>query len=368
MKYNWQQKEWPNFTYQTTDIETLLPGIAERTGRSTGLFEALTEVGRQEVMVELMVAEAIKTSEIENEYLSRQDVLSSVRRNLGFNTNTMHVPDQRAEGISELMVHLRKHFNASLSEAMLFTWHKMVMKGSKGINAGQWRKGAESMQVISGPIGKETVHFEAPPASQVPEQMAAFIQWYNDTAAGGINAIPHAPVRAAIAHVYFESIHPFEDGNGRIGRAISEKALSEGMGQPALISLSRVIEANKSAYYNALKEAQVTNNLTNWLKYFVQVIAEAQAEAVEVMEFTINKSKFFDRYSGQLNARQLKVINRMLEEGPKGFTGGMSAKKYMAITKTSKATATRDLYHLVQQGVFEGTGAGRSTRYNLKLT
>lgn len=197
--------------------------------------------------------------------------------------------------------------------------------------------------------------------------MQRFIKWYNDTAPGKSKEIKKAPVRSAIAHAYFETIHPFEDGNGRIGRAISEKALSEGMGKPALISLSKTIEANKMEYYEALKEAQSSNNLTNWINYFVKVVADAQSEAEKLITYTVEKSKFFDHYRGRLNERQIRVVNRMLEEGPNGFEGGMSAKKYMLIAKTTKATATRDLQDLLEKKAFLVSGAGRNTRYRVNL-
>lgn len=367
MMYNWQQSDWPNFKYDTSQIDELLIDFAEKLGKSTGLLEALPDDSQQEAVIELMVAEAIKTSEIENEYLSRQDVMSSIRRNLGFTTNISKTSDLRAEGASELMISVRENHDKPLSEEMLFNWHKMIMKGSKGINVGQWRAHEDPMQVVSGSIGKEKVHFEAPPSKRVPEEMQRFIKWFNDTAPGGVIEIRKAPVRSAIAHTYFETIHPFEDGNGRIGRAVSEKALSESMGKPALISLSRTIEANKNDYYNALKEAQLSNDLTNWINYFVQVVVNAQTEAEELIAFTVKKSKFFDRNKDELNERQLCVVNRMLDEGAKGFEGGMSAKKYMAIAKTTKATATRDLQDLVEKRVFVVSGGGRSTRYDVNL-
>lgn len=367
MIYNWQQSDWPNFKYDTSQIEDLLIDFAQKLGRSTGLLDALSEKAQKEAVIELMVAEAIKTSEIENEYLSRHDVMSSIRRNLGFTTNIDKPGDLRAVGASELMISVRENHDKPMSEEMLFNWHKMIMKGSKGINAGQWRTHEDPMQVVSGAIGKEKVHFAAPPSKRVTKEMLYFIKWFNDTAPGGAKEIKKAPVRSAIAHTYFETIHPFEDGNGRIGRAISEKALSEGMGKPALISLSRTIEANKKDYYNALKEAQSSNDLTNWINYFVKVVVDAQAEAEKLITFTVEKSKFFDRYKDRLNERQMRVVNRMLEEGPKGFDGGMSAKKYMAIAKTTKATATRDLQDLVEQRIFLASGGGRSTRYEVNL-
>jgi Fic family protein len=215
--------------------------------------------------------------------------------------------------------------------------------------------------------GKQRIHFEAPPSDRVPQEMERFITWFNQTGPGGIKEIKKAPVRSAIAHLYFEAIHPFEDGNGRIGRAIAEKALSQGIGRPALLSLSKAIEANRKEYYDALEMAQQSNEITKWINYFVKTILAAQTEAEEQIDFTLKKAKFFDRYKDQLNDRQLKVIRRMLEEGPEGFTGGMNATKYGSVTKTSKATATRDLQDLLEKGIINVVGGGRSTRYQINI-
>lgn len=366
MKYNWQQPDWPNFKYDLKDIEDVLFAFAERAGRVGGLLAGLPEGTQTETMIDMMVAEAIKTSEIEGEYLSRQDVMSSIRNNLGLQ-KTPQSHDERAEGAAELMVDVRNSFSENLTKAKLFSWHRMVMKGSKRIKAGKWRTHKEPMQVISGPIGKEKVHFEAPPSSQVPKEMKGFIKWFNETGLGGKNEIKKPVVRSAIAHLYFETIHPFEDGNGRIGRSLSEKALSQGMGRPVLMSLSKTIEANKKAYYQALKEGQKSNEITTWITYFANVVLTAQIQAEEEIDFTLRKTKFFDRFQSQLNERQLKVIKRILEEGARGFTGGMSAKKYIAITQTSKATATRDLQGLVEKNIFIPSGAGRSARYEINM-
>src|SRR5262249_5898397 len=251
--------------------------------------------------------------------------------------------DQRAAGAAALMIDVRSSFAAPLSEEMLLSWHRMIMQGHRHVAAGRWRTHVESMQVVSGPIGRERMHFEAPLSVQVLEEMQRYIQWFNDTAPGGKHEIKKAAVRSAIAHLYFESIHPFEDGNGRIGRAIAEKALSQGIGRPVLLSLSKTIEQKKKAYYQALEKAQRSNEITTWVNYFVKTILAAQAEAGEEISFTLRKTKFFDRYKHLLNERQLKVIKRLLEEGPKGFDGGLHAGKYGSMTKVSKATATRDL-------------------------
>ena len=367
MKYNWQQKDWPHFKYDTSKIQDILFAFAEKTGHVSGILKGLPDSTQAEAILHLMVAEAIKTSEIEGEYLSRSDVMSSIRHNLGLDTTPAHIADQRAIGVAALMVDIRENYQELLTKEMLFTWHEMLMSGRRHMEIGTWRTHKEPMQIISGPIGKWKVHFEAPPSDQVPNEMAAFINWFNNTAPGTKNEIKNPVVRAAIAHLYFESIHPFEDGNGRIGRAISEKALSQGLGRPTLLSLSETIEANKRDYYKALKTAQRSNKITPWIEYFANTALQAQTRAEKNIDFILKKTKFFDRFKDQLNERQLKVIRRMLDERPRGFEGGMSAKKYIAITKTSKATATRDLQYLSETGVLKQTGGGRSTRYDINI-
>jgi Fic family protein len=366
MPYNWQQEDWPQFRYDLSGVEDTLFAFAERTGRASGLLKGLTTDAQTEASIELMVVEAVKTSAIEGELLSRKDVMSSIRNNLGL---APEAPggDKRAAGAAALMIDVRNSVAAPLSEKMLFDWHRMVMQGHRHITAGQWRTHAEPMQVVSGAVGHERVHFEAPPSSRIPEEMARFIRWFNDTAPGGSAEIRKAPVRSAVAHLYFESIHPFEDGNGRIGRALSEKALSQGLGRPALLSLSRVIEAQRKDYYGALKDGQQSNEITLWVTWFVHLVLEAQIQAEEQIDFTLKKTRLFDRFRDQLNERQLKILRRILEEGPGGFEGGMSAKKYMTITGTSKATATRDLQDLADKGIFVPTGGGRSTHYKINL-
>jgi len=368
MSYNWQLPDWPHFQYDPKNIEDLLLSFAEKEGHVSGILKALPEDTQTEATIDMMVAEAMKTSEIEGEYLSRQDVMSSIKNNLGLNPEPEHIKDKKSQGAAELMVDVRKTFSQTLTEETLFSWHTMIMKGQSTHTVGDWRTHEDPMQVVSGPIGKWTVHFEAPPSKQVPQEMNAFIRWFNDTAPGAQKAIKKTPVRSAIAHLYFESIHPFEDGNGRVGRAIAEKVLSQGLGRPILLSLSNTIEAHKSAYYDALKEAQRSNEITGWIRYFVSVIVDAQILAQEHIEFTLKKTRFFQRFHDRLNERQLRVIRRMVEEGPQGFKGGMSTKKYIAITGTSKATATRDLQDLVTNGALISSGAGRSTRYQVKLS
>jgi len=271
--------------------------------------------------------------------------------------------------LGELMIDVRKTFKEPLSKEKLFAWHQMLLGQSKKIEVGKWRTNEDLMQVISGAIGREKVHYEAPPSSAVTLEMERFIQWFNDTSPGGKYEMKKAPVRAAVAHLYFETLHPFEDGNGRIGRAIAEKALSQTINRPAVLSLSRAIEANKKRYYESLGKVQQSNEITPWIDYFVETICLAQTEAETQIDFILKKTRFFDRFRDQLNDRQLIVIKRMLEEGPGGFKGGMNARKYIGIANTSKASATRDMQQLLELAVFvlAGKAGGRSTSYRVNL-
>lgn len=366
MPYNWELPDWPEFRYDLSEIEETLFKLAEKTGRASGLLKGLTADAQLEATIEMMVVEAIKTSAIEGELLSRKDVMSSMRKNLGLEAGHP-TGDKRAQGTAALMLAVRNGFAAPLSEETLFEWHRLIMTGHRHVAPGQWRTHAEPMQVVSGAVGHEQVQFEAPPSSRIPAEMARFIQWFNDTMPGGSKEIRKAAVRSAIAHLYFQSIHPFEDGNGRIGRTLSEKVLSQGLGRPALLSLSRAIEAKRREYYDALKESQQSNEVTPWVTWFVNMALEAQTQAEELIDFTLKKTQLFDRVRNQLNDRQIQILHRMLEEGPDGFEGGMSAKKYMTISGASKATATRDLQELVEKGIFAPTGGGRSTRYQISL-
>jgi len=365
MLYNWQQPDWPHFRYDLAGLTDRLLAFVERAGRVGGLLEGLPEELGTEAILDFMITEAIRSSAIEGETLDRDAVMSSIRNRLGLNPIPQPVGSRLADGAGQLMVAVRNHFQEPLSEETLFAWHRMLLGGTTTLRVGGWRQGGDPMQVVSGRIDRPTVHFEAPPSARVPAEMASFIAWFNDTAPGAPAAISHAPIRSALAHLYFETIHPFEDGNGRIGRAISEKALSQGTGRPIVMSLSRTIDARRNAYYDALKRAQRGNDATAWLDWFLDTVLEAQRDAEAQIRFVLQKSKFFHRYESQLNDRQRKVIARMFEAGPEGFTGGMNARKYIALTGASKATATRDLQQLARLGALTPVGGGRSTRYDL---
>jgi len=241
------------------------------------------------------------------------------------------------------------------------------MKGRTDIiDIGRYRTGTEPMQVISGPVHDPKVHFEAPPSARVPAEMKRFIEWFNSTAPDAAKPLP-ALTRAGVAHLYFETIHPFEDGNGRIGRAISEKALAQALGHPTLTSLATTILIRRKGYYQALEEANKDNEITDWLSWFAGIALEAQARTEARVEFLIDKTKLLDRCRGQLNARQEKALLRMLREGPDGFKGGLSAGNYATITGASPATTTRDLADLVTKNALVRTGERRHARYAVAI-
>lgn len=366
-KYNWQLPDWPNFQYNLEPLYDRLLSISEKSGLINGKIAHLEKNLQTEAYINLLVEEAIKTSEIEGGYINRPDVRSSIKNKLGINQKILPVQDIRAHGVVEMMLEARNTFNEPLTDIVLFDWHLMLLSANTNphLKIATWRAHDAPMQIVSGHYGRQLVHYEAPPSQVIPKEMDRFIQWFNDSAPNGANPIQFSPIRAAIAHLYIESIHPFEDGNGRIGRAIAEKALSQGSGYPIFFSLSASIEVDKKSYYTALQKASKTNNITEWIEYFINIIFEAQLEVEKQINFILKKSRFFDQYTNTLNFRQLKVIKRMLISGENGFEGGMSAKKYMKIADTSKATATRDLQELTALGIFIPIGEGRNTRYEL---
>ena len=367
-EYNWQQPDWPNFSYDLSTMYDTLISISEKVGLIKGKVANLSENLQSEAMINLMIDEAIKTSQIEGEQLSRPDIKSSIKNKLGLN-HPVIVQDKRAQGVVDLLFDVRKTFQEPFTELKICEWHLMLMASAAFTNLkiASWRTHEEPMQIVSASHGKVVVYFEAPPSKQVPEEMQKFIHWFNQTAPGALKAIQFGPVRAAIAHLYFESIHPFEDGNGRIGRAIAEKALFQGFGGPVLLSLSQAIEAEKKTYYSALHAASKSNEITAWIRYFVNTVLRAQVNTEQQIHFILKKAKFFANFENSLNDRQLKVVRRMWQEGPKGFEGGMSARKYTKLTGVSKATATRDLQHLHAIGALRQIGAGRNIQYELDL-
>lgn len=366
MPWNWQQPDWPNFRWDRARLEAAEKHFLVSGGVFVGSVRHLAKEERDRFTIESMSTEAVTTSEIEGETLDRASVQSSIRKQLGLATDERRIrPAER--GIAEMMIDLYRSFAEPLSEEMLFRWHRMVMSGSRNLrDAGRYRAGAEPMQAISGSIDEPTVHFEAPPSRRVPSEMALFVAWFDRTAPGREEPLA-ALTRAGTAHLYFESIHPFEDGNGRIGRAIAEKALAQSLGQPTLTALAATVLTRRKSYYEALEAANKENEITRWLMWFAGVAIEAQRRTIAMVEFVIDKTKLLDRLKGQLNVRQEKALLRMFREGPEGFRGGLSAGKHGAITGASPATTTRDLADLVAKGALVREGERRYARYYLSV-
>lgn len=366
MKWNWQQKDWPRFRYDSKALNSLEEQFLHHSGLLLGAYRHITDAEKKTLTVELISTEAFKTSEIEGELLNRESIQSSIRRNFGLEADNRKISPAE-QGIAEMMVDLYLNYAKPLTRQTLFAWHSLLTSGRHDLKeVGRYRSRNDPMQIVSGPINNPKVHFEAPPAGAVKAEMDAFIGWFKKTSPNGKEPLP-ALTRAGIVHLWFVSIHPFEDGNGRIGRAIAEKALSEYLGQPVLIALSQAIQNNKKAYYSMLEKSNKDNEITDWLKYFANTVLEAQNETQTLIDFVIAKARFFDKFRSQLNERQEKVIVRIFREGAKGFKGGLSAENYISIAGTSRATATRDLQGLVKMDVLTKTGDLKSTRYYLKI-
>jgi Fic family protein len=367
IKWNWQKADWAKFTYNINAIEELERVFLKQSGVSLGVVRHLSGEDQDQLIVELVSNEALKTSEIEGEFLDRESLQSSIRREFGLDQHNHFQAKPAEAGIAEMMKDIFTNYKAPLTKETLCNWHQMLMSGRKNLEIGCYRTHKEAMQIVSGRYDKPKVHFEAPASVDVPTEMEKFMQWFNESAPDGQE--PLSPlVRAGIAHIYFVSIHPFEDGNGRIGRAIVEKTLSQNMGQPILIALSSSINDKRRDYYDTLAAQSKENDITEWLLYFGKTIIDAQQQTIRQVDFIITKAKFFDAHKENLNPRQLKVINRMLQEGHRGFEGGLSAKNYQAIAKSPPATATRDLQDLVKMGIFSKTGQLKSSRYTLDLS
>ncbi len=367
MIWNWQQPGWPEFTYDSKALEPLEQQFLLQSGEFVGAYKHIGADDQETLKIELISEEAVKTSEIEGEILNRDSVQSSLRHQLGLGAEAAGVrPAER--GISQMMIDLYQNFAAPLADRTMFEWHKMLLSGDREIKViGGYRTHADAMQVLSGPIHRRTVHFEAPPSDRMPAEMQRFITWFNDTAPGGKSPLP-ALTRAALAHLSFVCIHPFEDGNGRIGRAIAEKSLGQNLSQPSLIALAYTIERKRADYYAALERNNKDLEISGWMKYFANTIIEAQTNTIKRVDFYVAKAKFYEKFRGQLNERQDKVIARMFREGIDGFKGGLSADNYISISQTSRATATRDLQDLVEKGALTKTGELRHTRYHLRLS
>ncbi len=366
MIWNWQRPEWPDFTWNPDLLRRAEEQFLLGGGMFAGTFAHLGSEDKDQLVIEALSTEALTTSEIEGEMLDRGSVQSSIRRQLGLADDRRRVKPAE-QGIAEMTVDLYRSFAAPLSDEMLFAWHRMVTNGRRDIrNIGSYRTHVEPMQVVSGAVYDPKVHYEAPPSAKVPGEMKRFIAWFNRTGPDGPSPLP-ALTRAGIAHFYFECIHPFEDGNGRIGRAIAEKALAQGLRHPPLTALALTMLARRKAYYEALERNNTETELSDWLRWFAGVAIEAQRRTTALIEFLLDQTRLLDRLKGELNPRQEKALLRVLSEGPDGFKGGLSAGNYATITGASAPTATRDLADLVEKGALIRSGVRRYARYRANI-
>ncbi len=362
MPWNWELPNWPKFHYDPDRIAHLERQFLLSVGSAFAYLKTIDPQEYRRFIVEILSVEGLESSRIEGEILDRESLQSSIQQHFGLHRAKKSRTDKES-GMAELLCTVYETFDKPLTHAMLCDWHAMLFQEASGVaDRGRYRTHAEPMQIVSNRYDSPKVFFEAPPSDRVPHEMALFVNWFNST-----NGSESILGRAALAHVYFESIHPFEDGNGRIGRVLSEKILSQGVGRPILIAISKMLEKRKKEYYAALEKCNQTLEVQEWVEFFVDVVMLAHKESMNLLYFIIEKSRMLNALSGQINERQTKVLLRMFAEGPNGFKGGLSAENYIAIAKATRPTATRDLTDLVEKGALIKTGQLRHTRYHLNL-
>ena len=364
MSYLWQLDQWPELNYS---LETLLPYYAEARKRQ-GQIQSVASSLELKDQGELLFREALHTSAIEGENLNPQDLRSSIANQLGLSDAGLPVTATRHQGLVEVLIDATSNFNVPLSAETLWSWHAALFptgySGMTKISVGAWRSGDLPMNIVSGSMGKEKIHFTAAPSSRMDEDMSRFIQWWSGSQ-GRIDGL----LRAGIAHLYFVTIHPFEDGNGRIARALTDRALSleENTGV-RLYSLSTQIHKERKAYYEKLDEAQKGGgDITAWLSWFLEIYIRSIESSMDIIKGALMSQKFYCHLAVvSLNKRQLKVLGKMVKMLPEEFAGGLTNRKYTAITKASLATVKRDLKELVDKGILvPGEAKGRSTSYQL---
>lgn len=366
MKWNWQLESWPNFTWDSDKLVVYEQSFTENAGIIIGSSQHISQEGKQNLFIDLMCTDALDSSEIEGEHLNRDSVQSSIKKELGLSAEAPRA-SLAERGIAKMMVNLYQTISSPLTHQVLFEWHQFLMGNSHHLeDVGQYRSHEEAMQIVSGPDYDRKTHFEAPPSKCVPAEMEQFINWFERSSPAGSASLPTL-TRAGIAHLWFESIHPFEDGNGRIGRAIAEKALSQGFSKPVMTVLAKILLKKRKEYYQQLGLASKTLDLTSWLLWFANIALEAQQNTYMYIDFIIKKSVILREAEGKINPRQEKVLLRLFHAGPEGFVGGLSAKNYMSITGATIATTTRDLNDLVKKNILKRTGELKATRYFLNL-
>ncbi len=363
-KYIYNIPSWPEFTWDKGLIGDALVPVRHDQGRLLGRMEAMGLRLRRDAVLATLTEDVVKTSEIEGESLARDDVRSSLARRLGLETAGLKPADRTVEGIVEIMLDATRAYDKPLTERRLQDWHAALFptgrSGVRKITVADWRKDEVGpMQVVSGAIGKEHVHYEAPPSGRLREEMKGFVTWFNQPPT--CDPVLHA----ALAHLRFVTIHPFDDGNGRIARAIGDMALARcEQTEQRFYSVSSQIRHERNAYYEILERTQRGNlEVTDWLLWFLDTVARALANADTLLAGVLHKAAIWDRLQDEaLSERQRKVINRLLD----GFTGNLTTSKWAALAQTSTDTALRDITNLLDRGILvKAPGGGRSTNYVL---
>jgi len=371
----WQLPSWPAMHFDPARLATPLAAAKLAQGQLLGQLDAIGLQEARSLGRDLWVQEAISTAAIEGDRLDLSAVRSSVARRLGLADAPTH--DRHVDGLVEVMQDATAHHDEALDDDRLFRWQSALFPGGtagiRRIAIGRYRDHAEPMQIVSGLPGREVVHYTAPASRDVRAHMKLFLQWFNGTWPGH-ERIPFPPlnglVRAALAHLWFETVHPFEDGNGRLGRAIADMAIAQDLHSPTRVfSLSRQLLDTRADYYDALSQAQSGGlDVTPWVEWFIRAFTAGCLQSQAVVRQAISKSSFRTRAATlAMNERQRKVLERLLEAGDGGFLGGMTADKYSKITGASKATATRDLSDLLQKDLLVVQGVGKATRYAVNV-
>ncbi len=362
--YLWERKDWPGFSWDKRNLSRLLIHVSREQGRLLGRMEALGFELRNEAHLRTLTEDVVKSSEIEGESLEYDQVRSSIARRLGMDIGGLTPADRNVEGVVEMMMDATGNYSNALNEERLFAWHAALFptgrSGMSKIRIGNWRDDRNGpMQVVSGPVGRETVHYEAPPAKRVASEMIKFLRWFEQP--GDTDPL----LIAGLAHLWFVTIHPFDDGNGRIARAIADMALarSEKTGQ-RFYSMSAQIRLEHNDYYNILESTQKGElDISQWLDWFLNCLLRAIEGAQVTLGSVLTKAHFWEHFSKEpFNQRQIKVLNRVLD----GFEGKLTTSKWAKIAKCSQDTAYRDILDLINRGALQkDPGGGRSTSYSV---
>lgn len=363
--YIWQYPEWPSFTWNDSRLIALLSEVRNLEGKIQGMMGGLGFDVQSMTALNVMTEDVLRSNEIEGVILNSDKVRSSIARHLGIDTAGLPQPDHYTEGVVQIMMDAVTNCNKPLTPERLFNWHAALFptgrSGMYPITVGAYRTGGEPMQIVSGAMGKEKVHYEAPPSDVVPDMMTDFLRWINSD-----NTVTDPVLKAAVAHLWFVAIHPFDDGNGRLTRTITDMQLAKADGfHLRFYSMSAEILREKKTYYEILEHTTSNStDITEWLEWFLNTMKSSILRAEETVKRVVSKSSFWQRHREiPMNERQVKVVNMIWD----GFTGKLTSSKWAKITKTSQATALRDITDLIEKGILiAAADGGRSSNYLLK--